>query len=106
MVWLSYGHMLKTVGKLEEGIDAYRKAIELKPELGEAWWSLANLKTVRFDEADISAMRGALAEPGWRCRSAASRIRARKGDARCRPDDAFDHYARQRASPQASSVRW
>jgi len=59
-VWLSYGHMLKTVGQLGEGIDAYRRAIELNPRLGEAWFSLANLKTVKFDEADIGAMQSAL----------------------------------------------
>ena len=26
-VWMSYGHMLKTIGRLDEGIAAYRKAI-------------------------------------------------------------------------------
>jgi len=62
-VWLSYGHMLKTVGRQAEGIDAYRKSIEQKPGLGEAWFSLANLKTVKFDEADIAAMQAALARP-------------------------------------------
>ncbi|RST32101.1 sulfotransferase family protein [Sphingomonas ginkgonis] len=61
-VWLSYGHMLKTVGRLADGVAAYRRAIRLQPALGEAWWSLANLKTIRFDEADIAAMRAALAE--------------------------------------------
>ena len=60
-VWMSYGHMLKTVGRQADGIAAYRRAIELTPELGEAWWSLANLKTVRFDDADIAAMQAALA---------------------------------------------
>src|SRR5207302_9548681 len=63
-VWLSYGHMLKTVGRQAEGIAAYRKAIEIRPQLGEAWWSLANLKTVKFDEADIGAMRDALRSSG------------------------------------------
>lgn len=63
-VWLSYGHMLKTVGRLDEGIAAYRQAIALKPSLGEAWWSLANLKTVRFSDDDVQAMTAALAEPG------------------------------------------
>ena len=58
--WLSYGHMLKTIGRLAEGVTAYRKAIELEPTLGEAWWSLANLKTVKFDDGDIAAMREAL----------------------------------------------
>ena len=62
-VWLSYGHMLKTVGRQEEGIAAYRRAIALRRQLGEAWWSLANLKTVKFEESDIEAMKAALASP-------------------------------------------
>jgi tetratricopeptide (TPR) repeat protein len=60
-VWMSLGHMLKTVGEQAEAIAAYRRAIELAPTLGEVWWSLANLKTVRFSDDDIAAMRGALA---------------------------------------------
>lgn len=63
-VWMSYGHMLKTVGRQADGIAAYRQAIALMPALGEAWWSLANLKTVRFDDADIAAMRAALTDDG------------------------------------------
>ena len=63
-IWMSYGHMLKTVGRSADGVAAYRKAIELMPELGEAWWSLANLKTVRFTDADIAAMEAALAHGG------------------------------------------
>lgn len=59
-VWMSYGHMLKTVGRLDDGIAAYRCALDLRPTLGEVWWSLANLKTYRFDDADIAAMEGAL----------------------------------------------
>jgi tetratricopeptide (TPR) repeat protein len=56
-LWLSYGHMLKTVGRQADGIAAYRHALAIAPQLGEAWWSLANLKTVHFDKADIAAMR-------------------------------------------------
>src|SRR6478672_11746788 len=48
--------MLNTVGRLQESIDAYRRAIDLNPRLGEAWWSLANLKTFRFSEDDIATM--------------------------------------------------
>jgi tetratricopeptide (TPR) repeat protein len=62
-VWMSYGHILKTVGRQAEGIDAYRKAIEVNANLGEAWFSLANLKTVKFDEGDIAAMQAALDRP-------------------------------------------
>jgi tetratricopeptide (TPR) repeat protein len=63
-VWVSYGHMLKTIGRLPEGLQAYRTAIAINPTLGEAWWSLANLKTVKFDEDDLKAMQAALATPG------------------------------------------
>jgi tetratricopeptide (TPR) repeat protein len=59
-IWMSYGHVLKTVGQLQQGIEAYRRAIALAPQLGEVWWSLANLKTVRFDSADVHAMTEAL----------------------------------------------
>ena len=59
--WMSYGHALKTAGRTKEGIDAYRRAIGLMPNLGEAYWSLANLKTVRFEESDIAAMTAQLA---------------------------------------------
>jgi tetratricopeptide (TPR) repeat protein len=62
--WLSYGHMLKTVGRQADGIAAYRRALSIQPQLGEAWWSLANLKTVKFDDSDISAMERALKSPG------------------------------------------
>ena len=54
---MSYGHTLKTVGRLDESIEAYRKCISLSPEVGEAYWSLANLKTFRFSDDDIENMR-------------------------------------------------
>lgn len=59
-VWMSYGHALKTAGRQEPAVAAYRRSLELAPQLGEAWWSLANLKTVRFSAADIEAMRAGL----------------------------------------------
>ena len=60
-VWMSYGHGLKTAGRTDEAVAAYRKATAIAPQLGEAWWSLANLKTFRFEPADLEAMRGQLA---------------------------------------------
>lgn len=59
-LWL--GHALKTVGQLTEAIAAYRAAIALRPSFGDAWWSLANLKTFRFSDADIGAMHAAEAD--------------------------------------------
>ena len=59
-LWLSYGHAMRTTGKVPESIAAYRRALSLESTLGEAWWSLANLKTFRFSDADVLAMRQAL----------------------------------------------
>jgi tetratricopeptide (TPR) repeat protein len=55
-VWMSYGHALKTAGRQDESIAAYKRSIELAPQLGEAWWSLANLKTVRFSDSETATM--------------------------------------------------
>ena len=56
-IWLSYGHTLKTAGQSEPAIAAYRRCITLDPGFGEAYWSLANLKTFRFSADDLAAMR-------------------------------------------------
>jgi tetratricopeptide (TPR) repeat protein len=54
---LAYGHALKTVGDQEQAIVAYRQAAALQPGFGDAWWSLANLKTFRFQDKDLDVMR-------------------------------------------------
>jgi tetratricopeptide (TPR) repeat protein len=65
-IWMSCGHALRTSGDALAGIAAYRRAIELEPSLGEAYWSLANLKTFRFAAADFAAMRAQLGRPELR----------------------------------------
>jgi tetratricopeptide (TPR) repeat protein len=55
-LWMSFGHALKTAGDTARAIEAYRRSIALDAGCGEAYWSLANLKTIRFDAADIAAM--------------------------------------------------
>jgi len=97
--WLSYGHMLKTVGRQADGIAAYRHALELKPTLGEAWFSLSNLKTVKFDGADIAAMKAALAsgalsdEDRFHIDFALGKALHDLG----RTEEAFDHYSKANA---------
>ena len=59
-IWMSYGHSLKTARRQEDSVAAYRRAIAMRPTLGEAYWSLANLKTFRFSDADVLELRGAL----------------------------------------------
>jgi tetratricopeptide (TPR) repeat protein len=98
-VWLSYGHMLKTVGRQADSISAYRKALAFEPTLGDAWWSLANLKTVKFDDADLGAMRRALEAAGlsdedrFHLDFALGKAMHDLG----RTDEAFDHYRKANA---------
>ena len=60
-IWMSYGHALATAGRQEDSIAAYRRCIALDPALGEAWFSLSNLKTFRFDAADVREMQAQVA---------------------------------------------
>jgi tetratricopeptide (TPR) repeat protein len=60
---LTYGHALKTVGRQEDAIAAYRRAYQVRPDCGDAFWSLANLKTYRFDDNEIAQMREREASP-------------------------------------------
>ncbi len=60
-LWL--GHALKTVGRVPEAIEAYRAAVRERPQFGEAYWSLANLKTYRFDDDEIGRMRAGEGSP-------------------------------------------
>ena len=62
-IWLSYGHALKTHGHESGSRVAYRKSIELQPSLGEAYWSLANLKTAPFTISEFHTMRVQLERP-------------------------------------------
>lgn len=61
--WMARGHALAILGRQDDSIAAYRAAIARQPSLGEAYWSIANLKTARFGEEDIAAMRAELARP-------------------------------------------
>jgi len=95
-LWMSYGHILKTVGRQDESIAAYRHALAVKPDLGEVWWSLANLKTVRFGGEDIAAMEAALAGDPPPSREDALHLHFALGKAHGDAGDAgqsFSHYA-------------
>src|SRR5206468_539406 len=59
--WLAYAHALRVAGRQEDCVAAFRKALEIEPRLGEAWWGLANLKTFRFAPSDVRTMRIELA---------------------------------------------
>jgi len=57
LIHLTRGHALKTMGRVDDAIEAYRKSYDVKPDFGDAYWSLANLKTYRFSADERQQMR-------------------------------------------------
>ncbi len=53
-------HQLKTIGRRDEAIAQYRASIAVRGNHAEAYWSLANLKTFRFEESEVEAMHALL----------------------------------------------
>ena len=53
----SKGHAEKTLGRSDEAIQSYQAAYKIKPDHGEAFFSLANLKTYSFTESELDSMR-------------------------------------------------
>jgi tetratricopeptide (TPR) repeat protein len=53
---MGLGHVLKTLGDQAGSLRAYRAAIAAKPDFGEVYWSMANLKVFRFEDAEVAAM--------------------------------------------------
>jgi tetratricopeptide (TPR) repeat protein len=60
---LSLAHSLKTLGRRTEAIEEYRAAAREHSDFGDAYWSLANLKTYRFTDPELASMRAAEAAP-------------------------------------------
>ena len=50
------GHAEKTLGRTEDAINSYQSAYKSKNDHGEAYFSLANLKTYTFNDDEISQM--------------------------------------------------
>jgi tetratricopeptide (TPR) repeat protein len=104
-LWLNYGHTLRAVGRRDEAVAAYRQCLALAPALGDAYWSLANLKIGGLTGADEAAMTAALSRPGL---EADDRLHLHYAlgkalEDRGEPAGAFDHYARGAALRRAET---
>jgi predicted Zn-dependent protease len=98
-LYIHYGNALRTSGFATQAIAAYRKGAELRPSYGEAWFCLSNLKTFRFEAADLSAMQEQSARPDL---SDEDRLQlefalGKALEDACRYGAAFEHYARGNA---------
>lgn len=91
---IALGRSLLAVGRDREAIACYRRALELGDRSGEAWWSLANVKTIRLSLSDIGDM-GALLGRGDIGREAATRVHFALGRAHedlGQYEHSFRHY--------------
>jgi tetratricopeptide (TPR) repeat protein len=61
---LGLGHLLKAVGQYQEAVASYSECIRQRPDMGETYWSLANLKTYRFDDVTVAEMEQRIGGPG------------------------------------------
>lgn len=52
----SKGHALKTKGNFDDAVKAYQRATIAHPTHGEAYYSLANLKTYKYTDTEIEVM--------------------------------------------------
>ena len=92
---LSIGHIHKTLGNRHESEQAYKRCLELEPQFGEAYWSLADLKNYTFEESEIAAMTALLQGDAGEDEDQAQLhfALARAMEQRRRYSAAFEHYA-------------
>ncbi len=100
--WLILGNTLREVGQQARAIASFRRALDAQPGFGEAYWALANLKTYRFTDGDVAAMRQQLARqaPGSKpihLQFALGKALEDAGDFA----ESFEHYSRGAAQQRA-----
>ena len=61
---VALGHSLQSIGCRREAIESYHAAASIRPSFGDAYWSLANLKTYCFTQEEIGRMHVEERSPG------------------------------------------
>ncbi|WNO55065.1 tetratricopeptide repeat-containing sulfotransferase family protein [Stakelama saccharophila] len=91
----SRGHALKTRGEHDAAVASYRAATAAIPGHGDAWYSLANLKTYRFTDAEIAQMHDQVgrADLGFMDRVNLSFALGKAHEDRREYDESFRFYA-------------
>jgi tetratricopeptide (TPR) repeat protein len=99
---MSIGHVQKTLGRRRESEASYKAALALQPGMGEAWWSLADLKNYTFSDDEIATMQALLAQGGPRSPEEAQLHFAlgRAFEQRKQYAESFVHYAKGNARRQ------
>jgi tetratricopeptide (TPR) repeat protein len=106
---LSIGHLHKTLGHRRESEEAYKACLAFDPNFGEVYWSLADLKTYEFSDAEIASMQSLLKDGGDDTDQAHLHFAlGRAFEQRKSYAEAFDHYAdgnRRRRKTVAFDIR-
>ncbi|MGH7105237.1 MAG: sulfotransferase [Acetobacteraceae bacterium] len=101
---LSIAHLLKTLGDTEAAVAEYRAAAAQRADYGDAYWSLANLKTYRFTDGEIGRMvtaeAAASTSPDDRCHLCFALGKALED--RQEYERSFEYYRRGNALKRAS----
>ncbi|MDE2464662.1 MAG: sulfotransferase, partial [Alphaproteobacteria bacterium] len=101
---LQLAHLLRVTGARDEAVDIYNRVIAVDPVCGEAWLALANMKTYRFAEFEVEALKRALETKDF---SEANRIDLRFAlghglDQLGRHEEAFQSFAAANALKRMS----
>lgn len=110
-MWIVYAQHLRMLGQKAESRDAFRRALELDPDNGAAWWGLVNYFPDDITDADVQAIEAALErtegtpEEGGPLHIALSIIEDRRGN----HEQAFHHLStgkriRAAAAPYNATV--
>jgi len=103
------GHSLKTIGRHEDAVETYRNCIKALPDFGGAYWALANLRTYRFTDDEITTMEEKVDDTSLdkETRANFNYALAKVYEDGDRYDQAFDRYergARLRRSNQTNDI--
>ena len=60
-LWLLAGNQQRYLGRMRDAVDSYRRAIEVRPAHGMAYWALSNFETFHFAQSDVENMQRQLA---------------------------------------------
>jgi tetratricopeptide (TPR) repeat protein len=53
---VSIGHLYKNIGDIDKSISMYKKSYNANRYFGDAYWSLANLKTYSFSDKELNSL--------------------------------------------------
>ncbi|WP_448211618.1 tetratricopeptide repeat-containing sulfotransferase family protein [Colwellia sp. MEBiC06753] len=63
-IYVQLGHAHKTSGDYQQAVEAYKQAYQIKQDHGDAYWSLANIKTYQFSDSELKQMAALLDRQG------------------------------------------